>query len=252
MYKLVLGLDAAAFVCAKQILERTEHNNRFRLVSSQKFLVYVQVVVTSVFVRYILPTLKVDMRDQIFSPSRFYCRLESKDQYARQSHLLRQLITCESLSETHLRIPKKFRYSIWLFFQGIIKICSRLLNSLILLRTHSEILCPVLFVCDAVTQRQYSSQDIIHRTTEPLISLVQRIKTLETFTFKNTMYVLICETRTVITHCRFYQYNLIFDFACMQLLVNTLFCSAVCEPHFKITFVRLHSRQSVCVYCRSD
>ena len=162
MYKLVFCLYASTFICAKQVLKRTEHHYRPRLVRPIKLLVHIQLVVACIFVGYELPSLKVDMRHKVFAPCRFYSRFESQNQYTRQIHLFSQLIARKSLSETHLRIPKKLGYSVGLFLYSLFKIRLGLFHGTELFWTHTEVLSPVLYIFRTGTQRKNSRFYVLH------------------------------------------------------------------------------------------
>ena len=105
VYKLILGLYTAIFACTEQVLKRTKHYYRSRLVGSLKLLVDVEIVVACIFIGDVLPALEVHVSHEVLPPCRLHSRLKRQHQHSLKAHLLSQLIARKRLAETHLGIP---------------------------------------------------------------------------------------------------------------------------------------------------
>ncbi len=77
MYKLVFCFYATTVICSKQVLERTEHNNRAWLVRLHILFIDIDIVIVCILIGDKLPSLKVNMVHKVFRPGGFHRRLKS-------------------------------------------------------------------------------------------------------------------------------------------------------------------------------
>ena len=121
MKPLVLGLDVAGAVAAKQVLERAEVDDGLLGVDLRR--------VAPGGAREILPAIEIRMGLEIGLPRVFDRGFERDYENAGRTELLRELIRGERLAEAHLRVPQEARDSVRVFLPDRVEVRVRLVHT---------------------------------------------------------------------------------------------------------------------------
>src|SRR5690625_778560 len=85
-----------------------------------------------------LPSLKIDMRHQIFFPGTFNGWFKGENEYSFPAHFFSQLITGKGFAKTHFTVPEKV-WNLSGFLPGIIfKVMHGFVDGLFLLGPHGK------------------------------------------------------------------------------------------------------------------
>ena len=223
MDELILSLDAARFIRSQQILKRAKNDNRPRLVSHMKLHVDADFVVLSILVGNELPALEIHMGDKVFTPCRFHGGLESQHQHTLEAHFLRQLIGGEGFAKAHFGVPEKLGGTTGIIILGRLEEPYRVLNSAVLLWTHTEICAAVLYIGSTIAHGNAGCTNIVYRAAKPFVAILASIKLLETSAFEKCMHIVVGKAAAVRAHGAEGELGAVWQTTGVQLFVDAGF-----------------------------